>query len=70
MASMDQVPPVYSAKKINGVPAHKLARAGKDVPVKPARITIHNFELTSLDGDLAELCYACFSGRLCALGRA
>jgi tRNA pseudouridine55 synthase len=51
---IDQVPPVYSAKKINGVPAHKLARAGKDVPVKPARITIHNFELTSLDGDLAE----------------
>ncbi len=26
---MDQVPPVFSAKKIGGVPAHKLARAGK-----------------------------------------
>jgi tRNA pseudouridine55 synthase len=52
--AMDQVPPIYSAKKINGVPAHKLARAGKDVPVKPARITIHNFEITSLDADLAE----------------
>jgi tRNA pseudouridine55 synthase len=51
---IDQVPPVFSAKKINGVPAHKLARAGKDVPVKPARITIHNFELTSLNGDIAE----------------
>jgi tRNA pseudouridine55 synthase len=50
---MDQVPPVFSAKKINGVPAHKLARAGKEVPVKAARITIHNFELTSLDGDAA-----------------
>jgi tRNA pseudouridine55 synthase len=52
--SIDQIPPVYSAKKINGVPAHKLARAGKDVPVKAARITIHNFELTSLDGEIAE----------------
>jgi tRNA pseudouridine55 synthase len=52
--TVDQVPPVYSAKKINGVPAHKLARAGKDVPVKPARITIHNFELTSLADDTAE----------------
>jgi tRNA pseudouridine55 synthase len=51
--AMDQVPPIYSAKKINGVPAHKLARAGKDVPVKPARIFIHNFELTGLEGDLA-----------------
>jgi tRNA pseudouridine55 synthase len=50
---LDQMPPVFSAKKINGVPAHKLARAGKDVPVKPARITIHNFELLSLVGDTA-----------------
>jgi tRNA pseudouridine55 synthase len=50
---LDQMPPVFSAKKINGVPAHKLARAGKDVPVKPARITIHSFELLSLDGDTA-----------------
>ena len=50
---MDQMPPVYSAKKIGGVPAHKLARAGKDVPVKPARIVIHRFELLSLEGDCA-----------------
>jgi tRNA pseudouridine55 synthase len=50
---LDQVPPVYSAKKINGVPAHKLARAGVEVPVKPARITIHSFELTALEGDTA-----------------
>ena len=47
------MPPVYSAKKIGGVPAHKLARAGKEVPVKPARITIHSFTLDSLDGDMA-----------------
>ncbi len=50
---IDQMPPVYSAKKINGVPAHKLARAGAEVPVKPARITIHDFALTALDGDTA-----------------
>jgi tRNA pseudouridine55 synthase len=50
---LDQMPPVFSAKKINGVPAHKLARAGKDVPVKPARITIHDFALTALEGDTA-----------------
>src|SRR5947209_18179241 len=51
---IDQVPPVYSAKKIQGVPAHKLARAGAEVPVKPARITIHDFKLLSLDRDEAE----------------
>jgi tRNA pseudouridine55 synthase len=51
--AMDQVPPVFSAKKINGVPAHKLARTGQPVPVKPARITIHRFVLTGLEGDVA-----------------
>lgn len=50
---IDQLPPIFSAKKINGVAAHKLARAGAAVAVKPARITIHNFELTSLEGDTA-----------------
>ena len=47
---MQQMPPVFSAKKIGGVPAHKLARAGKPVEVKPARIFIHRFELLSLEG--------------------
>jgi len=50
---MDQMPPVFSAKKIGGVPAHKLARAGKEVPVKAARITIQRFELRWLEGDTA-----------------
>lgn len=49
--TIDQVPPVFSAKKIQGTPAHKLARAGAEVPVKPARITIHDFCLLSLEGD-------------------
>ncbi len=50
---MEQMPPPYSAKKINGTPAYKLARAGKPVPVKPARIAISHFELTGLEGDRA-----------------
>jgi tRNA pseudouridine55 synthase len=51
---VDQVPPIYSAKKIDGVRAHKLARAGVEVAVKPARIFIHEFELTGLDEVAAE----------------
>ncbi len=50
---LDQVPPIFSAKKINGVPAYKLARAGKEVPVKPARITVHEFTLTGLADETA-----------------
>ena len=50
---MDQLPPVYSAKKINGVPAHKLARAGLEAPVKSAPVYIEKFSITGLDGDVA-----------------
>ena len=59
---LDQLPPIFSAKKINGVAAHKLARAGAEVAVKPARITIHNFELASLVGDTAAFTMAVSSG--------
>ncbi len=59
---MDQVPPIYSAKKLGGVPAHKLARAGLPVPVKPARITIHDFSLTGLEGDMASFTIAVSAG--------
>lgn len=59
---MDQVPPIYSAKKLGGVPAHKLARAGLPVPVKPARITIHDFRLLSLDGDVASFAMTVSAG--------
>lgn len=59
---LDQLPPVFSAKKINGIPAYKLARAGKEAPVKPARITIHEFSLSSVHEDLAEFTMHVSSG--------
>src|SRR5277367_5759433 len=59
---MDQLPPIFSAKKINGVAAHKLARAGAEVAVRPARITIHNFALTSLEGDTATFAMSVSAG--------
>jgi tRNA pseudouridine55 synthase len=59
---MEQMPPVFSAKKLNGVPAHKLARAGKPVPVKPARIHIHEFRLFALEGETAEFAMTVSAG--------
>lgn len=50
---LQQLPPPYSAKKIAGTPAYKLARAGKTVELKPVAITVESFEITSLDGDEA-----------------
>jgi tRNA pseudouridine55 synthase len=47
---MEQMPPIYSAKKIAGTPAHKLAREGKAVELKPARVRIDHFAITGLEG--------------------
>jgi len=47
---MEQMPPAYSAKKIGGKPAYKLAREGKPVELKTAKVCITSFEITALDG--------------------
>lgn len=47
---IEQLPPPYSAKKISGTPAYKLARAGKPVDLKAARIQISSFEIVTLEG--------------------
>jgi tRNA pseudouridine55 synthase len=47
---IEQMPPAYSAKKIAGTPAYKLAREGKPVELKAVTINIHSFEIVSLTG--------------------
>lgn len=39
---IDQIPPIYSAIKINGQRAYKLARDGKDVAIEPRKVTIYD----------------------------
>ena len=51
---VEQMPPPVSAKKIGGKPAYKIARAGGVPKLKTARITIAEFSILSLDGDIAE----------------
>jgi tRNA pseudouridine55 synthase len=50
---MQQIPPPFSAKKVAGTPAYKLARAGKPVELKPAKILIRSFAITALHGEEA-----------------
>jgi len=45
---MEQMPPPFSAKKIAGQPAYKLARAGKPVELKPAKIHIGRFAIDAM----------------------
>ena len=48
---IEQTPPPFSAKKIQGVPAYKLARKHAEVTLKPVQVEIKEFEITRLDDD-------------------
>jgi tRNA pseudouridine55 synthase len=50
---MWQTPPPFSAKKIHGVPAYKLARKQKAVELTPVRVEILEFEILLVEGDRA-----------------
>ena len=50
---IEQVPPPFSAKKIHGVPAYKLARKRKEVVLKPVQVEIKEFAITAVEGDRA-----------------
>jgi len=59
---MEQMPPPYSAKKIGGKPAYKLAREGKPVELKAARVRIASFEITGLVGAEASFAMSISAG--------
>ncbi|HZL08290.1 MAG TPA: tRNA pseudouridine(55) synthase TruB [Candidatus Dormibacteraeota bacterium] len=43
---IQQTPPAYSAIKVNGQRAYKLARAGQEVVIEPRQVTINSLEIT------------------------
>jgi tRNA pseudouridine55 synthase len=47
---IEQMPPAFSAKKIDGVRAYELARKGKEVKLTPKRVTVYEFEITGVSG--------------------
>jgi len=48
-----QLPPPFSAKKVSGVPAYRLARRGQEVELKPKEVEIKEFEISSWDAERA-----------------
>ena len=49
---IDQVPPMYSAKKRDGKKLYELARRGEEVDREPVRVCIHEFTAIGSDGEL------------------
>jgi tRNA pseudouridine55 synthase len=48
---IEQTPPPFSAKKIKGVPAYKLARQQKEVVLNPVQVEIKEFEILAVEAD-------------------
>jgi len=53
VGEIEQMPPPFSAKKVEGKPAYKLARAGKTPELKAVKITVDGFAIESVEGDTA-----------------
>jgi tRNA pseudouridine55 synthase len=60
--SIEQIPPIYSALKVNGQPMYKLARAGKEVEAKPRPITIYALDLLDWTPPNLHLRVVCSTG--------
>ena len=57
-----QTPPQFSAKKINGIPAYKHARAGNTVDLKPASVTIYELIINNLENNQLNISVHCSKG--------
>ena len=58
----EQLPPMYSAKKVDGKRLYDLARAGKEVVRKPVFVEIHDIEILSMDYPKATIRVKCGKG--------
>ncbi len=54
VGTLQQVPPLFSAKKIKGVPAYKLARKKQEVELKAVEVEVRSFEVLEAAGDVCQ----------------
>ncbi len=58
----DQIPPLFSAKLIDGNRAYDIARAGNEAVMKPSRITIYSLKALSYNEPVLMLEIVCSKG--------
>ncbi len=59
---VEQVPPMYSAVKVGGVPLYKAARAGKTIPRDARTVVLHALEVLAIHGRDVTLRIVCSKG--------
>jgi tRNA pseudouridine55 synthase len=62
VGAIEQLPPIYSAIKKDGVALYELARRGVEVELKPRPVTIKSFELTNIDLPIVHFKVVCSTG--------
>lgn len=70
LGEIQQVPPIYSAKKINGRKAYNIARSGETIELKPNTIFIKNLEILDFKDNILTMKIECGAGTyIRAIGR-
>ena len=59
---IEQIPPMYSAIKRNGVPLYKMARRGLKVDLEPRKVRIYEIKMLGFDGKFLDLKVCCSKG--------
>jgi len=62
IGDIEQLPPVFSAIKKNGVALYELARKGVDVKLEPRKINIRSFEITGINLPVVSFKVVCSTG--------
>ncbi len=55
VGEIEQRPPAFSAIKINGQRAYKLARAGKDIEIPPRKVQIYSIDILEYDSPFLKI---------------
>lgn len=59
---LQQLPPIFSAIKVDGQPLYKKARRGEMVEVKPRPVTVHEFTITRIELPEVDFVISCSKG--------
>lgn len=62
IGTLQQTPPVYSAVKVDGVPAHRRARRGEHVELKARAVSVRSFEMLAHEPPCVRFRAECSSG--------
>ncbi|MEE9373986.1 MAG: tRNA pseudouridine(55) synthase TruB [Saprospiraceae bacterium] len=60
--AIEQIPPIYSALKKDGIAMYKRARLGEDIQMTPRPVTINSFEIKKIELPLVDFIVECSKG--------